>query len=320
MKKKFLWPILMVVIFVGGCIDSKYKFDETKIQYQGHLNFGPAYDIEMAENKLFLSHNKGVEIVDVSNPIEPKKISRIKLKDGAFGIQLSKDVLFVAGDSTGFYIVDIKDLANPEIMSNFNGHKGSYYNVAIKDKRAFVGLWQGKLIILDIEDPLHPKELKCLQVQDGFFTMSIFKDYMYFGTLKGIKVVDIKDIRNPKVIDVGLGTMVAQDMDLQGTILYVSSHNQGLHILDIQDPLKPELIGSFNDGGEANSSYLEGQRLYISDADTSIIEVLDLQNPNKPKKIMEFKNCHAHAVIYRNKLLYMATTSKGLYILKPKPF
>jgi len=313
--KNLLLVIIVVVSFVA-CSNEVYNFDESPIEYLGHLNFGTAYSVRVKNNIAYVSHNKGVEIVDVSISRSPTKLSRIKIGDGAFGIESKGDYLYIAGDTDGFFIVDIKDPKFPKIISNFIDQEGSYSVVKVKDDHAFVGLRDGKLIILDIKIPTEPRELKTLNIEGGLSNLVIAEDLLYLGTYNGIKLLDINNIEDAQIVDIGLNDVFGQGMVWFDSKLYIGAHKHGVKIFDASNYLKPQLIGSFNDGGEANGLYLVGQKLYVADSSTSVVEVLDVSNPQKPMEINEFLNCHPHGIVVKNNLLYIATVKQGLYILK----
>jgi hypothetical protein len=279
------------------------------------LQFGPAYDIEIQGDVACLSHNRGVEIVNVADPRRPVRLSRIPLADGAFDLVWIGRLLYVAADEEGFCLADIGDPAHPRVLSRFKKSGGSCASVAVKGESVCVGFFGGRVIFLDLSDPAHPQERADIHVGNGISAMAIVDDCLYVGTHEGLKVIDVRNVSDPQVIG-SHKEIFAQDMDLQETHLYVSGHRQGLSVLDVTDPRRPLCVGSFNDGGESNSSYVSGRTLYVSDADTSVLEVMDISDPQKPFKVREYKNCRPHAVIVRNDILYIATTSKGLHIMK----
>ena len=187
--------------------------------------------------------------------------------------------------------------------------------MAVKGESVFVGSFDGRVTLLDTRDSSSPREVADLAVGNGISKMTLVGDCLYVGTLDGLKVIDTGDASGLNIVD-SLQDIFAQDMDLQETFLYVSGHKNGLRVLDVSDPRRPLPVGSFHDGGETNNSYVSGQTLYVSDADSSIMEVMDIRDPRKPEKVREYRGCRPHAVIVRDDILYIATTSKGLHILK----
>lgn len=315
MIKRFLcWATICLLPF-AGCGHRSAGPSETSMATLARLKFGPAYDIEMQGEVACLSHNDGVEIVKVSDPRRPARLSRIALNDGAFDLEWIGSRLYIAADEEGFCLADIGDPAHPRVLSRFRNHDGSVVRLAVKDESVFVGSFDGRVTMLDTRDPSRPREAARLSVGNGVSAMAMVGDCLYVGTYEGLKVIDAGDPSGPKIIG-ALKEIFAQDLDLQGTFLYVSGHKYGLHVLDVSDPRRPSAVGSFNDGGEANSSHVSGETLYVSDADRSILEVMDIRDPRKPKKVREYRNCRTHAVIAREDILYVATTAKGLHVLK----
>jgi hypothetical protein len=312
--KKSTWYLVLALLFFFFNYGYVFpKFDK-KLALLSHINFGTVYGLEMNENILFLSSNKGVEVVDVENPSKPKKLSRIKIRDGAFGIQMANDYLFVAGDEDGFFIADVMNPKDPKILSNYNDLEGSYQSVFIKEDIGFVGLWDGRLVIFDIKNPHHPSPLSILQVEKGLMSMITYGDHLLFGTTTCIKVINIADPSKPKIMGSIPGIKTAQDMDIRDHYLFVSSHSHGMSILDIDDLSNPKIMGAFHDDGEFNSSFLSENLLFVSDSDGGSLKILDIQNLSQPTKVEEFSPFSSHSIIVKEDLLYVATVSKGLRI------
>jgi hypothetical protein len=315
MSKCFIGCATICLLLFAGCGNRGAGALDKSLDSLARLKFGPAYDIEMQGDVACLSHNQGVEIVKVADPRRPVRLGRIPLPDGAFDLEWQGGLLYIAADEEGFCLADIKDPSHPRVLSRFRNHEGSVVKLAVKGESVFVGSFDGRVTMLDARDPSRLREVADLAVGKGISAMALVGDCLYVGTYDGLKVIATGDASGLKIIG-SLQDIFAQDLDLQETYLYVSGHKNGLRVLDVSAPRQPLPVGSFNDGGEANSSYVSGQTLYVSDADSSIIEVMDIRDPRKPEKVREYMGCRPHAVIVRDKILYIATTAKGLHVLK----
>lgn len=107
----------------------------------------------------------------------------------------------------------------------------------------------------------------------------------------------------------------AHDIEMNGDVACLS-HNRGVEIVSVADSRRPSFADSFNDGGESNNAFASGRVLYVSDADKGILKVMDISNPRQPVKVKEYGDCRPHAVIVRNDILYVATTGKGLHVMR----
>lgn len=315
MNKCLLGCAAICLLLLAGCGNPGAGALDQSLDSLARLKFGPAYDIEMQGDLACLSHNQGVELVNVADPRRPVRLGRIPLPDGAFDLEWKGGLLYIAADEEGFCLADIKDPARPRLLSRFRNHEGSVVKLAVKGESVFTGTFAGRVALLDLRDPSRPREVASLSVGNGISAMAMVGDCLYVGTYDGLKVIDAGDASGLKIIG-SLQDLFAQDLDLQGTVLYVSGHKYGLSILDVSAPRLPLPVGAFNDGGEANNSYVSEQTLYVADADSSILEVIDVRDPRKPEKVREYKGCRPHAVIVRDDILYIATTARGLHILK----
>src|SRR6202023_2642538 len=75
--------------------------------------------------------------------------------------------------------------------------------------------------------------------------------YGYVCDEEGIKVLDVTDLANPRVLS-KYGMPEAHNIYLARTYAYVAAGSQGLVILDIENPEKPKIDQVFTAGGCIN--------------------------------------------------------------------
>ena len=88
--------------------------------------FEIGYRIDIEDNIAYVSDNDGVIIIDVENPKKPKKIGRIAMYDGAFGLEIRNDTAFMTGNSPSLVIADVSNAYEPEIIGQFSGTNNAY--------------------------------------------------------------------------------------------------------------------------------------------------------------------------------------------------
>ncbi len=82
------------------------------------------------------------------------------------------------------------------------------------------------------------------------------------------------------------------DIESEGGLLYMSTQESGLNIVDVSDPARPVLIGEFTPGGAVHSVAVSGNAAYVVVL-TSLeplyeLFILDMQNPAQPKVLGVF--------------------------------
>jgi photosystem II stability/assembly factor-like uncharacterized protein len=138
----------------GGYLTT-YKSNYTrlrKIAVQGNY----AYVTHSSESKLY--------VLDISNPAKPAIVSSIHTGDGAFAVLPSGEVVYLAGYGPGSSViaVDVRNKKTPRISSKIYDSTllAGTCALAIKDKILYVVAYSaGKILSVDISDPLHMKPI-----------------------------------------------------------------------------------------------------------------------------------------------------------------
>ncbi|MDQ3935405.1 MAG: hypothetical protein M3340_12335 [Actinomycetota bacterium] len=133
-------------------------------------------DLELHGNHAFVgSYGEGVTIVDISNPLQPKRVGRFDCPGGQNDIQLSPDgkILALAIETTA-------NKCHP-------GDEGT--------------------AILDVSDPTKPMELAWIgqdELEDGSHNNTLDWPYLYvdqyINTYSELEIFDLSDPRNPKKV------------------------------------------------------------------------------------------------------------------------
>jgi hypothetical protein len=231
----------------------------------------------------------GVEIFDVSNPVEPKRLGRCDAKvQWNAQIALSGHHAFVtAGNSgsAGVQVIDFSDPVNPRVAAT---HRtvGTALDVAIFGKYLIVAAARlhindtGAVEILDISTPADPKRVKVLNSGGEGLGVAVAGNFAYVAGRwvepdveegNGLHVIDISDPPNAKRI-AGSGMRgdywyAPADVAVNGNFALVShflgSSSGRVQLFAISDPAAPRRLGSV-DIDNALSLAVEGDGVYVA--------------------------------------------------------
>ena len=101
----------------------------------------------------------------------------------------------------------------------------------------------------------------------------------------GLKIIDISDKQNLKVVGSVPTPANANGVYVQGDYAYIIDYFLGLHIIDITDKKNPYIVKSIvtydGEGNYANDIYVEGDIAYLCSGtvDLQIIDISDKNNP-----------------------------------------
>lgn len=150
------------------------------------------------------------------------------------------------------------------------------------------------VVVLDLTDPLHPKEVSVIPLHDVRATQVQFR-YLFATTAAGLQVVDITHPEQPKILpDATVAFSNAQRVYVARTYAYVAAGAQGLGIVDVENPEHPKLLtlytadGRINDArdvivGSTNASLFA----YVADGKNGL-QVLQLTAPDTQPKFYGF--------------------------------
>lgn len=261
----------------------------------------------------------GMEILEVSNNIQPTRVKRFPLNPGVDrAITIVGDLAYVVGnkfDGLKFHgtlrIYDISDPTDAEPLGDFDLAPGSlnfghiFYDIEIYGNIAYVmssfmgifgtGLCRFRLYAFNIADPTNPSVIGWQPIplpQEWYgwteiytFDISIDEETMYI-TCGAVGFV-MYDFSNPLVpVYEGLfndseSIIFARDVHIVDDVAFLADGTNGLKILDISNPMDPVRIGLCNTPSAAYKVWIEGDLAYVAawDSGLQIINIEDLANP-----------------------------------------
>lgn len=110
---------------------------------------------------------------------------------------------------------------------------------------------------------------------------------LFVGTDSGLLVADVRNTKKPKYIgELNTGTTeydsAVLDIKISGHYAYLALWQYGLAVIDISDPKKPTIVGTYHDPSRNSMKvFLSGTKAYLY-AESSAVDVLDVSNPTAP--------------------------------------
>ena len=273
--------------------------------------WGEVYDVKAHDGFLYAATALlGLLVFDISDPAAPERIGQFEdfttdNRTNFHNIFLSPDGRFVYAINSSSYpntdllILDVSDPNAPAEAGRFSIPVGAGYhfdvthdvNVMEVDGRliAFLNYQTAGLWILDVTDPAAISTLGSVS-WDGIFSHSgwpfrvngrIYYAHNSEGPDRHMTVLEVTDLANPTVVSRfatrrGLSIHNVQVVD---GIAYVSYYVDGLRVVDLRDPERPEEIAHFDTVPDANErDILQGAWgvrvldgvVYVSDIESGI--------------------------------------------------
>ncbi len=166
----------------------------------------------------------------------------------------------------GLIMVDVNTLADGELRNNHlsraelsggidawnpNGVLSGARHITLAGEIAYITADIG-LVVVDLSDPLSPQLSAVREMDDARATAIQFR-YLWVTDANGLQVFDVTDLRNPIFKPEGTVPMEnGQRIYLARTYAYVAGKHEGLVIVDITQPLAPEVHSRETLGGQMN--------------------------------------------------------------------
>ena len=222
-------------------------------------------------------------------------------------------------DAGGLLIFDVSDPETPTVIGEmlyemkFGMWWTSIRNIQVEGDIAYVGDHTNGLVLIDVADPTDPVFIKafdpwnptscaqaypevpagtCAAWGDQAHEVYVEGDMAYVGAMKtGLVILDVSNTSNPQLV----GFVGVDDDDfsdgkhgwahavrvLDG-FAYVAAFYEGLVVVDIHNPGKPVVVGSYP-LDDASRIELVGKTLIVSGTLSNGLHIFDIASPGKPE-------------------------------------
>lgn len=245
-----------------------------------HSTVGPAHDVCVVTGYAYVAGPAGVELVDVSDPLEPS--ARGIWETSARSIQLAGSAAFAVGGSS-FFVLDVADLVVPAAPLARVETPDQAYEIQVAGDHAFVPDYATGLLVFDLDDLPHLRRVGRFDTPGSAVDVALAGDVAYVADHRvgGIQVLDVGDPHAPT----GLGSVpvssAAVAIETAGDLLCVGFIHDGLATYDVSDPARPRLLGTAA-AGSVRDIVLERAYAFVADNDAGL-RVLDVSEPSSPR-------------------------------------
>jgi hypothetical protein len=292
------------------------------VEYWNDIQVVTAQDRTYA---LVASSARGVIVLDVSDPQAPTEVATFPQTIGTSGVvpheandhQVNVHTVYVDGtlayaanlSTGGIDIHDVADPRNPLRRGEYvhasvaTDPRSFVHDLYVVDGRAYLDHWSQGLVVVDVADPARSAAVG--QYADygwrtnhsnwvttaGGRLISVMGDEMYYAH---VRIVDVDPASPEYMTEIGSfetrPEVSVHNIVAIGELAYVTHYQDGLRLLDLRDPTRPQQIAYYNTWRAATApgeSFYEGAIAVDVSAD--------------------------------GRLIYVADTERGLLVLRPAP-
>lgn len=320
---------------------------------------GYSTDLQLVGNRAYLAwassnwagetnHEGGLEIYGLENPSAPIPLGGCKGRTWAKAVHVVGHYAYLAegaaktytNDPGLFEIIDVSDPANPVRLSG-GDTLGQANAVRVVNNYAYVAestRWTGTnllgaLEIFDVSTPTNPVRVAIFDTTGSVTSVEVSGHHAYLADgVTDLQVLDISDPGNPQRVGDYHSDAThnacgfepggpANFVQVVGHLAYSAGEN-GLHVLDISDPMHPVSV-SDNFCYPIQSLHVSDQFVYAtiwaSFANTFILAVLDASDPTNLMVVGWKWNWISPVFGVASNLVYVATHPLSVYEIVDRP-
>lgn len=279
-------------------------------------------------NLIFIAeNNKGMEIVDVSNPSEPDVIGELS---GVTPKKLYYKNGYIFGiGGTSFYSIEVNDPKKPVLLKSISVLSDPK-DILVRGSAAYIADGMYGLKVIDINNPSEPKLIKTHTIGENIVGVQIAgKKLILADESKGVWILEVDNIENPSNIN-QIGNFIirgiTKDIAISGSFVYVLSVVSGIWVLDISNPREditcPDAIyckGFLEISNSENRKMsINGTMLYVAQLYNGL-EIYEIAYPTVPVKLGEITMSPMSYALQNGHLFLLDSTSLMTYnILDPQ--
>ncbi len=222
---------------------------------------------------------------DFIQMLQAGSVSVLSAPANATDVRLVGDLAYVATDSAGLKIVDIREPANPRLVGELGASRIARA-VEVVGNRAYV-LAGSDLDVVDVADPTKPVLLSSTRFPGVFnqLRIRVQGDRAYLAcNSAGLLVVDIADAALPKLLGRWDSPGLALGVDVADGFAFVADQFYGLQIVDVRNPALPIPVTSEALPGAASDVTVVSGIAYVA-CDSGGIVSVDVRDPFRPRRL-----------------------------------
>lgn len=255
-----------------------------------------SFDISEDNKFLFLSsRERGVEILDVSNPVLPRPVKVLSELKNTSEIIISKNQkrLYVAY-TAGVLVYDIENMRAPKVEARLTNSYCRSIKLSADEKKLYL-IRDRNFEVLDISNINQTTKLGSISIDFVSKNLTLSHDektaYISLGR-DGFYIVDIEDPSSLSILKKfgfpdyynASGPVYNIVLSKNDNYAYIVSGLGGLHLLDVSDRLNPIIVDHIEIAGSASDITISKDftKVYVL---ASRINVFDSSVPNRLNRL-----------------------------------
>ncbi|MBN2536578.1 MAG: hypothetical protein JXB88_27090 [Spirochaetales bacterium] len=267
---------------------------------------------------------EGMMIFDITTPENPFCIASVSMPENkpVWNTTICGHYAFLTGYDVGLEILDVSDpfmcgyYSTIEIQNITTGAE-------LRGDYIYVSYWndntgESGIKVYDISDPAEPVYIDSYKAEGYARDVAVYGEYAYIAddVKNWMKIVHIAGQSSPPSSALYSTLGEATGVNVWGTNASIANGHSGVLLLDITEPLFPELLGTYDTEDFAYDCDWYGRYLFIADG-LKGLQIIDKKQPGALvfAGSYDIPGVESQKIVVRGCYAYIAAGSTGLKIV-----
>ncbi|MGD9900221.1 MAG: T9SS type A sorting domain-containing protein, partial [Calditrichaceae bacterium] len=250
------------------------------------------YDMAVAGNYIYLGDNKGLGIIEISDPGNPDFLGFTNLGyfENLKTVKLVDTLLYVMGDFSHILIYDLSDPESPVNIFSYRFNDvmptdyAFPYDVVVRDTFAYTAHGTDGLRGLDFSDPENPVEYDIFDAAHQTRDIVVENSIAYLANDEiGLILLDVSDTANPEEISRLEEISGVLKLAVHKGFVYLADYNNGFYVIDATTPSNLVVGSQFLSDYNVNDIIVKDNYAYV--AHGGGITIFDVSDPGNPLEV-----------------------------------
>lgn len=260
----------------------------------------------------------GVALVDVSKPSSPQLLTTLPGLSMTQGLAVQGGrlytTLFGSGVAPALAVTEVFDPRNPEVLGRVS-LPGQPLGIALRGERLLVAAGKEGLLELELGVGL-PRTLSRLPLPGSAHSVRVVGEHAFVACASGgLAVVELQSESPRLLAHLPVSGIVTRLVAEEGR-LYLPDGTGGGHVVDVEDPEQPKLLGVFPAPRGALGIAALGRVVYLNTF-LAGLQVFDLADPTPLQSVAQLDLGEKILTVNPDQDLLVVTTASGnLHLLE----
>ncbi len=231
--------------------------------------------------------DSAVHVLDVADPIRPTLLTSYYPPEGAATLAIEGELATVSDgpySGAGMRLLDLSTLHAPALLGEYRPDDSmSFFRGDLRGSTAFLAAGEDGLIMVDVSDPLAPRELGVFSSVGDVRQVRVSEGLAFLASdQRGLEIIDISDPASPHLLGV-LETEYdeIEQVAIDGQFVYIADDSWGFRVVDATEPDAPSVVGEYGGLRDPEDMVAMGGLVYVADGAGGLL-ILDVTNPASP--------------------------------------